>query len=155
MPRRRAGRAAPEQGGDGTADNGTERVHGGYLGVLGDACAHIFLEGKPRSTVGWGLPGPIDSGSGLLRSGHSLYSPNDAEGEFCELRIDGVLRSSARPRSATNRVVLCHSAGVRARWLPHGDGKAVPKTYSGDLYDQGREGRLVVVAGGAPPRTRL
>ena len=39
MPRRRAGRAAPEQGGDGTADNGTGRVHGGYLGVLGDARA--------------------------------------------------------------------------------------------------------------------
>ena len=28
MPRRRAGRASPEQGGDGTADNGTGRVRG-------------------------------------------------------------------------------------------------------------------------------
>src|SRR5215212_3944072 len=57
--RRRAGRAAPEQGGDGTGDNGTGRVHGGCLAVLGDACARIFLEGKPHSTVGRGLPGPI------------------------------------------------------------------------------------------------
>src|ERR671910_3160667 len=89
MPRRRAGRAAPEQGGDGTADNGTERVHGGYLGVLGNACAGIFLEGKPRSTVGWGLPGPIDLMPGFRRSGHSLglYSPNDAEGKFSEVSM--------------------------------------------------------------------
>jgi hypothetical protein len=45
--------------------------------------ARIFLERKPRSTVGWGLPGPIDPGPGFLRSGHSplgLYSPTDAEG---------------------------------------------------------------------------
>src|SRR5688572_5890610 len=98
VPRRRAGRAAPEQGGDGTGDNGTGRVHAGYLGVLGDASARIFLEGKPRSTVERGLPGPIDPRPGLLRSGHSLglYSPNDAEGEFSEVELPlyGVLRSS-------------------------------------------------------------
>jgi hypothetical protein len=97
VPRRRAGRAAPEQGGDGTADNGTGRVHGGYLQVLGDACARIFLEGKPRSTVGRDLPGPIDPRPGFLRSGHSLslYSPTDAEGEFSEVELPlyGVLRS--------------------------------------------------------------
>src|SRR5215204_5752704 len=67
---------------------------------------------------------------------------------FGELRPNGVLGSSAPPRSTTNRAVEYGSAGSQARHLPDGDGGAVPEVDQGDLYEQGRERRLVEVPGG-------
>src|SRR5215208_248455 len=61
------------------------------------------------------------------------------------------LRSSwkfSRAWSATDRALLRRSAGSRARHLPDGHCGAVPEVDQGDLYDQGRQRRLVVVPGG-------
>src|SRR5215211_3136023 len=68
---------------------------------------------------------------------YPCYSPYCVEGKFCELRVDGVLRSSSAP--------LCHGAHTFAqdgRMLHSSRGTATPREGAGSLpallLDQGQ-----------------
>src|ERR671913_2270686 len=71
----------------------------GYLGVLGDACARIFLEGKPRSTVGRGLPGRSILGQGFYAQATLLACIHPTTQRNCPKRVGGACGVALRSTS--------------------------------------------------------